>query len=526
MLVIKDLTLTLVKDRRVLLESFCFSLLPGQKIALIGEEGNGKSTLLKAIAASDALKDFVDIRGQILTRDEVIGYLPQEVDVGSLAQTTEAFMLEQVLPQHLDDTLFYRLLKEMDLPETIVSNDRLMRDLSGGEKIKYQLLVQLLKQPTVLLLDEPTNDLDLQSVRWLEDFILDQQIAVLFVSHDEELLSRCATGVIHIEQLSHKTRPQYTVSGLPYAQYVQNRENGIVRQTRLAKKERKEYDAKMKRYQQVYERVQHELRTVSRQEPGVAKNLKDKMHAVKSLGRRLEREQEARTQKPDVESSIDVSFFPSVSIPARKEVLRLELPVLQTGGSILSRNIQLLITGPHKICLVGQNGSGKTTLLREIVKVMNKSDIPFGYMPQAYAEVMNPEQSAIDFLTRTGLKDEHTRIRTYLGSMKFTPEEMSRPVATLSGGQRAKLYFSQMILDQAAFLILDEPTRNLSPLSGPEIRAALCAYQGGVLAVSHDRRFIADVFEIIYELTPDGLRLLTHAEIEESIGTNLPDVSN
>jgi len=509
MFVIKNLTLTLIEDMRILLEDFNFSLFPGQKIALIGEEGNGKSTLLKAIASPASLAESVEIHGMIDRSDEVIGYLPQEIDSETLSQSTEAILFARIPFDALDYTAYYRLLHEMNLPDALISKDRRLRELSGGEKIKFLLLIEMLKNPTILLLDEPSNDLDLQAVQWLEQFIQDLQIAVLFVSHDEQLLTRCATGVIHIEQLLHKTKPQYTVSGLSYDQYVQNRQDGIVRQTQLAKKEKQEYDEKLKRYQRVYERVQHELRTVSRQDPGTAKNLKDKMHSVKSIGRRLEREKETVTQKPERDTSIDVSFFPEVRLPARKEIINLELPVLKAGTTILSKNISLHLAGPQKICIIGQNGSGKTTLLREIMRAMNHQNIRAAYMPQAYAEMMHPEQNAIDFLTLSGEKEEHTRIRTYLGSMKFTPDEMYRPVEKLSGGQRAKLYFSKMILNQAEYLILDEPTRNLSPLSGPEIRSALSAYQGGIIGASHDRIFITEVFDLIYELTTDGLKIVS-----------------
>ena len=125
--------------------------------------------------------------------------------------------------------------------------------------------------------------------------------------------------------------------------------------------------------------------------------------------------------------------------------------------------------------------------------------------------MMNPKQNAVEFLTIEGTKEEHTRIRTYLGSMNFTAEEMYHPILDLSGGQRAKLYFSKMILENAEVLVLDEPTRNLSPLSGPEIRSALKDFGGAIIAVSHDRKFIAEVFDRVLHLDQEGLREINPA---------------
>ncbi|NLJ80035.1 MAG: ABC-F family ATP-binding cassette domain-containing protein [Firmicutes bacterium] len=328
----------------------------------------------------------------------------------------------------------------------------------------------MLRRPTVMLLDEPSNDLDLDSANWLQGFINGLRIPLIFVSHDEILLENCANTIIHLEQLRRKTRPKHTIASLPYSQYVQNREEGILKQAQLARKEKEEFQAKMQRYHRIFQRVQHELRTVSRQTPSVGKNLKDKMRSVKSVGRRFEREKENMADNPDYEESILVSFSDSVSIPNGKLILDLELEFLKAGEIVLSRDLQLTIYGPRKICIVGANGSGKTTLLRRVIQELKKSRIPYGYMPQEYSEQMHPKKSAIEFLSPNPTKAELTKTRTYLGSLNFTPEEMFHPLAELSGGQRAKLYFAKMVLKKAEVLILDEPTRNLSPLSGPEIR--------------------------------------------------------
>jgi ATPase subunit of ABC transporter with duplicated ATPase domains len=162
--------------------------------------------------------------------------------------------------------------------------------------------------------------------------------------------------------------------------------------------------------------------------------------------------------------------------------------------------------GSEKICIIGKNGAGKTTLLRSILKELKQKEFNVGYMPQDYSEIMSIADNAIEFLGGYKNKEELTKIRTYLGSMNFTPEEMFHSVDSLSGGQRAKLFFSKMILNHSEVLILDEPTRNLSPLSGPEIRLAIQNFKGCVIAVSHDRKFIMEVFDKIYYLDENGLK--------------------
>lgn len=517
MLVIKNLTLIMTKDLRVLLEDFSFSLQPGMKAGLIGEEGNGKSALLKAIAEPEALRSYMEIQGEIITVGEVVGYLPQVLPSEFLEQSTRWYLHSKVNWDDFDYGTYYRLLDELGFPEDRISESISMRHLSGGEKIKFQLLCEMLKRPTVLLLDEPSNDLDLQSVKWLEGFIRRAKIPMVFVSHDELLLDRCANTIIHLEQLMRKRKPQHTIARLSYGEYVQNREQRILRQTRLAQKEREEFEAKLERYRKIYQRVQHELRTVSRQAPSVGKNLKDKMHSVKALGKRLEREQEQMTKRPDYEGSINVRFDGAITIPRGKAMVDLHLKPLRAGERVLSRSVRLHITGPQKVCIVGANGAGKTTLLRAVIQDLAARGIKYGYMPQDYTEHMDPQQSAVEFLSRSGTREELTTIRTYLGSLNFTAQEMDHAVAELSGGQRAKLYFAKMILDRAEVLVLDEPTRNLSPLSGPEIRAALQDFGGCIIAVSHDRKFIAEVFQEVLSLDEEGLHpVAVSAELEDS----------
>ena len=136
---------------------------------------------------------------------------------------------------------------------------------------------------------------------------------------------------------------------------------------------------------------------------------------------------------------------------------------------------------------------------------MKRTDVRVEYMPQSYEELLDPAMTPVDFLDRSGSKEERTRIRTYLGSLKFTADEMERPIREMSGGQKAKVLLLKMSMSGVNILILDEPTRNFSPLSGPVIRKMIREFPGAVISISHDRKYIAEVCDAVYRLTPEGL---------------------
>ena len=199
-------------------------------------------------------------------------------------------------------------------------------------------------------------------------------------------------------------------------------------------------------------------------------------------------------------------------IPTGKTVIEYELSKLMTpeGERIVAEGIYLKIKGSEKICIIGANGAGKTTLLKKIAEeLMNRNDIKAEYMPQNYEDLLELSVTPVDYLDKTGDKEERTRIRTYLGSLKYTPDEMEHPIRELSGGQKAKVLLLRMSLSGANVLILDEPTRNFSPLSGPVIRKMLREFPGAVISISHDRKYIEEVCDKIYQLNPNGLQLIS-----------------
>ncbi|WP_288979656.1 ATP-binding cassette domain-containing protein [uncultured Parvimonas sp.] len=504
MLVIKNLSIYLIKDLRTVIEDFNFSLEQDMKVCIIGEEGNGKSSILKAIVDDKSLEKYAEISGEIIKNNEVIGYLPQILEEKTLDFSTKAYLEEKISAMEFDYNLFYKLLKELNFNEDLINYEQKIRELSGGERIKFILLCELMKEPTCLLLDEPSNDLDINSIEWLKNFIKNIDIPIIFISHDEDLIENCANTIIHIEQLMRKKKSKISIERLDYDDYVENRENRIEKQERIAKKQREELDKKQRKYQKIYERVQHEIRNTKNDFLGT--ELKIKMHTVKSIGRRLEKEKENLLDFPDYEESIFIKFDEDIKYSTKKEILDLNLEKLVVKDRILSENIELKVFGNDKICIIGENGIGKTTLLKIILENIKKN-VKISYMPQNYDDKMNIDMSIIDYLSKTYEKEETTKIRTFLGSMKFTSDEMLHNLKSLSGGQKAKIYFLKMILENPEVLVLDEPTRNLSPFSSVEIRKLLKSYKGAIISVSHDKKYIYEVCDRVYELTKNGLDL-------------------
>ena len=504
MLEIRDLTIKLIEDDRIILKNFDFTLNDGDKVGLIGEEGNGKSILLKSIVNIDDVKDYCDVSGKIYLGNEIVGYLPQSLEEEYFDLTANEYLFSKVDVELIDYNKLYKYLADFNLSADILSNDIKMRELSGGEKIKFILVVELLKNPTIFLFDEPSNDLDYESLSWLESFMKDLEIPYIFVSHDTNLLSNIANRIIHLEQVRRRSEAKHTVSNNTYDEYIRKRQNFIDTETNRAYKEREEFDKKIYRYKRVHDAVQHDIRATKNDVEG--RLLKEKMHTVKSIGRRLEKEEAKLTKKPDYEAPIDIFFDNSIKIANSKQILDYKLDSLRAGDKVLAKDINLKIIGPEKICIIGKNGAGKTTLLKKLKDQCQSLNLKVGYMPQSYFEYEKKDINAIEYISDSFIKDNHTKASNLLASLNFKREEMYRNISDLSGGQKAKLFFSKMNLDKAEVLILDEPTRNLSPLSKPEINKALRDYKGAIIAVSHDKDFIEVVFDKVYELGLYGLK--------------------
>lgn len=513
MLEFNNVSISLTKDNRPIVKKFTFVLHPNEKIAIIGEEGNGKSTLLKAIVNRSLVETYAEVSGKINTDGLHIGYLEQSLDSNWNNEPVINYFLKPSPFEEIDYDNYnlisdmYSYIAKFGLRENILDDEELIGHLSGGEKVKLQLVKILCHKPDVLLLDEPTNDIDIETLEWLENFINQATTPVLYVSHDETLLERTATGIIHLEQIKRKTDCRHTISYMTYSEYISARARNLSHQEQVAKKERTDYNKQMAGFREVYQKVEHQQNTITRADPHGAALLKKKMKSLKSQEKRYEREKSEFTEIPDVEEAINIKNSDIESIPNGKVILELDLPSLNVSGKELSKNINLTVRGAEHIVIIGHNGCGKTTLMKSIYDILSKKDdIHLGYMPQNYEELLDLEKTPVEMLTTNDVSKEFvTKVRTYLGSLKFTEEEVLNKIKYLSGGQKAKLLILKLILDASNVLILDEPTRNLSPLSNPVIRQTLKDFNGTIISVSHDRKYIEEVCDKIYELTPNGL---------------------
>ena len=510
MMQVKNLTITHKKDLREIVADLSFVLNDGDKAALIGEEGNGKSTLIKLLCDPGLVEGYAEYSGEIIKNHVILGYLPQELSMEDGEKSVYEYLSDEPCFWDIDAGELAVLTREMGIPHELLYSEQRMGLLSGGEKVKIQFVRMLCRKPNLFLLDEPSNDIDIQTLEWLESFINACPFPILYISHDETLLERTANMILHMEQIKRKTTPRHTVARMPYEEYVKQRQASLERQEQQAVNERKEYDKQQERFRRIEQKVEYQQETITRQSPHVGQLLKKKMHVIKSQEKRFEKEFADMTKRPETEDAIFFDFSPDIHFPAGKTVLDFQLDQLAVGERVLARQIRLRIIGPRKVCIIGKNGVGKTTLLKLIAEnLLHRTDIKAAYMPQNYEDLLDFEMTPVEYLAPSGHKDEITRVRTYLGSMKYTADEMGHPIRELSGGQKAKILLLKISMDGSNVLILDEPTRNFSPLSNPVIREMLSRYQGVIISISHDRKYIREVCDTIYELDSEGLHPLT-----------------
>ena len=507
---IKNVTLTHKKDLRTILDGFSLVLNKGDRAVMIGEEGNGKTSLMKWIYDPDLVDDYLECRGERIMSGERLGYLPQELPEEEKNKTVCEYFCESA--DFLDRTPkeLAGLAADCHVEAQFFYREQEMRTLSGGERVKAQMMRILCENPTILLLDEPSNDIDIETLEWMEELINGWPYAVLFISHDETLIERTANRVIHFEQIRRKTVCRHTVANVPYRQYVSERLNAFEKQEQIAQSERREKRIRDEKIRKMEQTVNAQLSNANFNfHDSLGRLLKKKMKNVKAMEHRFEREDENMTDMPEQEEAIFFKLGDANSvIPSGKWVVQCTIPKLLTadGSRVLAKDVELKLRGSEKIAIIGDNGSGKTTLVSRLAEeLLSRTDIRAQYMPQNYEELLDMEVTPVDYLDTTGDKEERTRIRTYLGSLKYTADEMEHPIRELSGGQKAKVLLLKLSMSGANVLLLDEPTRNFSPLSGPVIRRMLKDFPGAIISVSHDRKYLSEVCDRILRLTPEGL---------------------
>ncbi|MGT2799975.1 ATP-binding cassette domain-containing protein [Streptococcus marmotae] len=503
MLQIKHLTMTHEKDLTDLVTDLSLVVNRGDKVALIGEEGNGKSSLLKWMMKEELVQSYIQFTGQIYRDFVYYSFIPQQ-----LPKRLETLTLNDYFfgpsERNVDYTALYRYAKELQFDSERFADAQLLSALSGGEKLKIQLIKELSLETDILFLDEPSNDLDLATLKWLERFIQQTPKTVIFVSHDETFLRQTATKIVHLERIKKRQVARTTVQTLNYASYAQGREDQFHRQLKQARNERLEHQKKLARHHRIHQSVEHTVRNTHDATAG--RLISKKMKAVLAQEKRHEKEAAAMTEIPTQEDHIRLYFSEIESLPVHKPIIELVDYSLQVGDTILVPSVHFRFLTQEKIGIIGTNGAGKSSLLKQIYRMLQEqASYSIGYMPQNYPDLLDATASPLDFLTHSPDKKEEERVLTHLASLQFSREEARHSISSLSGGQQAKLLLLKMVLEASPVLLLDEPTRNFSPTSQPQVRQLFQDFEGAILAVSHDRTFLKEVCDKVYLLDQNGL---------------------
>jgi len=530
---------------KCILEDATLSLNRGDRAALVGENGAGKTTLAHII-----LGDLTPDNGAIAFSPEAeIGYLPQEVvtdeaitvheyiqvATGKLHQLAEQIQhLEEQLEtataevdQLLDQygtlqaefqrrggyDLNYRIEQIFNgLAISYIDQDRALMSLSGGERTRVAITALLLSEPDLLILDEPTNHLDFAGLNWLENFLKSYPNALLLISHDRAFINTIVNQVIELSPTSH----QLTIYVGDYDAYQQQREQQFQR----------EYDAfveqyhEMKRLQQLAKQQAHG-RSHTGKMPTEDKLLRNAMIAtgektqsknIRDAKQRLAQLEANKLENPTRNWRIEFNFEPQPLTST--EPLRLENLGKQFGEHILFNGLDAVLRKGERAVLVSPNGAGKSTLL-QIIMGLQTSDsgditisqsVKMGYLDQD-SLLLDDEQTVLESYANFTDGDENEPLTALHRSGLFaSPQLAKQHIGDLSIGQRRKLAIAQLIASQANVLLLDEPTNHLDFASMEALENALLNFDGAVLAVSHDRRFIEQVATHIWQLVDGELR--------------------
>ena len=491
-----------------------------EKAAIVGINGAGKTTLLRII-----MGEIPADQGEVvLAKDKTIGYLPQNPDVSGnhtiyeeVLSAKEALIsmeeklrdmeskMNQYQGQELEDFMesYNRLNHEFELQGGYSYQSEIvgvlkglgfseeefgkhMQELSGGQRTRVCLGKLLVTKPDVILLDEPTNHLDINSIAWLETFLLNYKGAVVIVSHDRYFLDKVVSKVIELD------RTKVSVFQGNYSDYAQKRA-----QVR---------EAQLKQYYNQQREIKH-------QEEVIAK-LKS-FNREKSIKRAESREKMLdkieRLEKP-TEENTDIHLHLEPRIVSGNDVLSVENLAKAYPNQQLFSDISFEIKRGERVALIGDNGTGKTTILK-IINDMIEADggvvklgtnVNIGYYDQEH-QVLHKEKNLMEEISDAYPNLTNTEIRNVLAAFLFTGDEVFKQIADLSGGEKGRVSLAKLMLSEANFLILDEPTNHLDITSKEILEQALNSYTGTVLFVSHDRYFINKTATRILNLTGETI---------------------
>lgn len=505
---------------KVILNDASFHIEEREKAALIGSNGAGKTTLLRIIMQELS----ADSGSVVISRDKNIGYLAQYQDIHGSRTIYEELLttkqhildmekrlrtIEQDMKHAKGDVLenlmntYTRLTHEFELENGYAYKSELtgvlkglgfaeedfsreIETLSGGQKTRVALGKLLLSKPDILLLDEPTNHLDMESISWLETYLMNYPGAVFIVSHDRYFLDKVVTKIVEIEV------GQVRVYEGNYSAYA-------VKKAQLR-------DAQ-------YKAFLNQQREIKHQEAVIAKlrsfNREKSIRRAESREKMLDKMQ--RLEKPaEIHDQMRLVLEPRYV--SGNDVLRVEDLSKSFPGQTLFTGISFEIKRGERVALIGNNGTGKTTLLKilngllpaDTGKFTLGSKVQIGYYDQEH-HVLHGEKTIFQEISDTYPTLTETEIRNMLAAFLFTGDEVFNQISALSGGERGRVSLAKLMLSEANFLILDEPTNHLDITSKEILEEALNSYTGTVLYVSHDRYFINQTATRIMDLTNQAI---------------------
>ena len=491
----------------------------GERIGLVGVNGAGKSTQLKIIAGLEEATD-----GSLISEgDPSIAYLKQEFDV-DLSRTVREELFEafkeasdllhsqKLVQENMESELASKdldyldlLIKELSVIQskfesingydleskvekllpTIGFNqneaDRLVGDFSGGWQMRIALGKILLQSPDLLLLDEPTNHLDLETIEWLENYLLNQKIAMVIVSHDRSFLDKVCTRIVNTERGKSKS---YLGN---YTSYLQQR------------------DFELESTKVAYEKQQKDLQV---QKAYIERFRASATRSTQAKSREKLLDKVEKIEAP--ENNLKGPNFKFLEAPrAGRDILNIKDLTHSYEDNILFLGAFLELEPGERIAFLGPNGSGKSTLLRLIMGLeepdegsitIGKYNIIPSYFEQNQAEALELEKTVIETISQSVPDWTQTEIRSLLGRFGLTNDSVFKDVSQISGGEKARLALALMIIKPSNLLILDEPTNHLDIPSKQMLEQALSNYKGNALIVSHDRYFISKVANKIVEI--------------------------